>query len=155
MEPDRQTSWPATPDDGAELGTSVCISGDLAVAGAPNDNDSAGDDISFSGSAYPLSKRRQWRLGHRNQALRASDAEVSARFGTSVCISNGQALVGAPDHDGQGTTGGAIYFFDVGNNLLAAVAETKKLTASDGMVFDAFGGAVGISGDVLLCRSAC
>ena len=74
--------------------------------------------------------------------LTASDGAENDRFGVSVAISGGRAIVGCPGHDDDGPSSGSAYLFDVttGQELL-------KLTASDGAENDQFGARVAISGD--------
>jgi len=120
--------------DGAHsdyFGTSVALSGDVALVGAPGDARSV-YVYRFDGA--------QW---VEEQKLVASDAAEGDRFGTSVALSGAVALVGAP---GAGVSGSAyVYRFDG-----VQWVEEQKLVASDGAAGDAFGGSVALSGAVAL-----
>ena len=120
--------------DGAHsdyFGTSVALSGDVALVGAPGDARSV-YVYRFDGA--------QW---VEEQTLVASDGAEGDRFGTSVALSGAVALVGAP---GAGVSGSAyVYRFDG-----VQWVEEQKLVASDGAAGDAFGGSVALSGAVAL-----
>ncbi len=78
-----------TADDAAEgdlFGTSAAISGDVAIIGAPGDDD-AGET---SGSAYLFDVG----TGEQLHKLTATDAAAYDFFGLSVAISGGIAIVG-------------------------------------------------------------
>ena len=78
--------------------------------------------------------------------LTASDAGLSAGFGTSVAMSGGRVLVGAPGDSPPdvGQNAGAAYIFEYDGTDWV---ETTKLTASDAAGQAAFGGAVDLDGD--------
>jgi nucleoside-specific outer membrane channel protein Tsx len=131
-----------TASDGAPgdiFGTSVAISGDLALIGAEFDDDN-GD---ASGSAYVFDRSTGW---GEVAKLEASDGAPGDNFGTSVAISGDLALVGAHHHDDNGDDSGSAYVFD----RSAGWSEVAQLTASDGTAEDFFGTSVAISGDLAL-----
>ena len=72
--------------------------------------------------------------------LTASDAELGARFGSSVDISGNTAVIAARKDDHAGKEAGAAYLFDISTGK-----ELFKLTASDAAELDAFGWSVAIS----------
>ncbi len=124
------------PSDGAagdRFGTSVAISGDTALVGAWDDDDSGTN----SGSAYLFDTT----TGQQIAKLLPSDGAAGDRFGTSVAISGDTALVGAWDDDDSGTNSGSAYLFDTTTGQQMA-----KLLPSDGAAHDYFGGSVAISG---------
>lgn len=123
---------------GDDFGTSVSISGEVAIVGAP-DNDAAGSN---AGSAYIFRfSGADW---VEQAMLNASDAAAEDLFGESVSISGEAAIVGARLDDDAGTSSGSAYIFRFnGVNWV----EEAKLTASDGAAFDAFGDHVAIDGD--------
>jgi len=126
-----------TASDGAEddaFGSSVGISGDLAIVGAKGKDD-AGQS---SGAAYVFDAA----TGGQCLKLVASDAQRWASLGFSVAISDGRAIVGAPGASMAGSLSGAAYVFDVTTGR-----ELFKLVASDGAAGDLFGYSVSISGD--------
>ena len=93
---------------GDELGRSVSISGDRAIAGAYGD-----DDLGLnSGSAYIL-VRDGVGVWAEQQKLKASDATAGDNFGWSVFVSGSLAAAGAPGADGHNgvAMAGAVYPF--------------------------------------------
>ncbi|NQU24571.1 MAG: FG-GAP repeat protein, partial [Candidatus Nealsonbacteria bacterium] len=96
------------------FGSSVAISGNIAIVGAYADDDGGTD----SGSAYLFDVA----TGDELYKLTASDARSGDRFGLSVAISGDKAIVGTS----ASGTDGAAYLFDV-----ATGNELDKLTASD------------------------
>ncbi|MEE9129335.1 MAG: FG-GAP repeat protein, partial [Phycisphaerales bacterium] len=127
------------------FGTSVSISGDVAVIGAVFDDDNGAQ----SGSAYVFrydSKSKSWL---EEQKLLASDGAGGDFFGTAVAIFGEVALVGADGHDDGAESTGAVYVFRYDAQTSRWVEE-QKLLASDGTELDRFGDSVSISGDVAL-----
>ena len=131
-----------TPSDAAandQFGTSVAISRNLAIVGAPGDR----DDGSDSGSTYVFDGSTGW---SQIAKLTASDAAAVDRFGTSVAIDGDLAIVGAPLHDDRGPDSGSAYLFD-GSTGWSQVAE---LTASDGAALDRFGYSLATGDDLAI-----
>jgi hypothetical protein len=88
------------------FGTSVSISGDYAIVGAPFDDDNGND----SGSAYIF--QRDGSTWNRMAKLVAPDAAAGDLFGYSVAISGDDAVVGAPrDDNDDGDDIGSMYIF--------------------------------------------
>ena len=132
------------PVDGAAgdlFGESVSISGDVAIVGAPLDDDN-GDR---SGSAYIY--RFDGTTWSQEQKLLASDGAERDFFGISVSISGDVAVVGALDDDDNGTDSGSAYVFRFDGTTWT---HEQKLLASDGAAEDFFGDSVSISGDVAI-----
>jgi hypothetical protein len=120
------------------FGSSVSISGDLAIVGAYGDDDKG----SYSGSAYIfLRSGTSW---SQQAKLTASDGNAGDRFGNSVSISGDYAIVGAYGDDVNGTDSGSAYIFLRSGT---SWSEQQKLTAPDGNAYDWFGWSVSISGD--------
>jgi hypothetical protein len=115
------------------FGTSVAISGGTAIVGARYD----GDNGSNSGSAYLFDTT----TGNQIAKLLPSDGAADDRFGTSVAISGGTAIVGAVWDAPAGSQSGSAYLFDTTTGTQIA-----KLLASDGAAGDKFGNSVAISG---------
>ena len=109
------------PAAGDFFGFSVSISGDLAIVGAPFDDD-AGNQ---SGSAYVF--RRTGTSWSQEAKLTATEAAADDQFGVSVSISGDLAVVGAFGDDDAGSTSGAAYIF---RRTGTSWAEEAKLTAS-------------------------
>lgn len=98
-------------EDNSRFGTSVAISGDFAVVGAPFDDTAAGAD---AGAAYVF--RRSGTNWAQEAMLTGADTASGDQFGTSVDIfSSGigtHLVVGAPfDDNTNGTDAGAAYVF--------------------------------------------
>ena len=75
--------------------------------------------------------------------LLAGDGAAEDRFGFSVSISGGTAIVGAYRDDDNGMNSGSAYIFEDNGSSWTQVA---KLTAGDGAAGDYFGDSVSISG---------
>jgi outer membrane protein assembly factor BamB len=116
------------------FGTSVAVSGQLALVGAPG----AGNRGLSSGSAYLFDVTTGQQLAN----FTSSEAAPQHQFGSSVALSGHRAIVGAY---GDTTAGaGAAYVFDV-----ATGQELFKIVVDDAHI----GNAVAISGDVAIVGS--
>jgi len=140
------TAVPApTQDD--QFCTSVSISGDTTIVGAPFDDDVA----SATGSAYVFD-RNQGGANNWGQVIKltASDAAGGDFFGTSVSISGDTTIVGAYRDDDTASDSGSAYEFgrDVGG--ADNWGQVKKLTASDAAASDSFSFSVSISGNTAI-----
>jgi MYXO-CTERM domain-containing protein len=80
--------------------------------------------------------------------LAASDGQQGDSFGTSVALSGGTVIVGAPSHavGNNGWQGAAYVFVQSGTSW----TQQAELTASDGAGFDQFGCSVGVSGSTAI-----
>ena len=129
------------PQAGDWFGRSVAVSEGVAVVGADGE-DSGGTD---AGVAYVFeSSGGVW---IEVAKLTASDAQADDRFGSSVAVSGGVAVVGANLEDSGGSNAGAAYVYEHSGG---AWTEVAKLTASDAEANDKFGYSVAVSGDVAL-----
>ncbi len=127
---------------GDGFGFSVSISGNVALIGAPGDD----DDGFASGSVYVFRfdpKTSQW---IETQKLTASDAMTSDSFGGSVALAGDLAVIGTPGQDGVEEETGAAYIFRFDSDT-ATWIEQAKVFASDGTVLDRFGWSVAVSPD--------
>ncbi|NOT02699.1 MAG: hypothetical protein HOP29_19005, partial [Phycisphaerales bacterium] len=129
---------------GDEFGFSVSISGDAAIVGAPFND---GVDAS-SGAAYVF--RRTAGAWAEEQKLTAFDAAGLDQFGRAVGVAGDLAVAGAfrDDDDGESSGSAYVYRFDAGT-----WADEDKLTATDAMAGDRFGGAVSVNADRILVGS--
>jgi hypothetical protein len=120
------------------FGSSVAISGDYAIVGAPRNDDNGTN----SGSAYVFT--RTGSTWTQQGKLTASDAALGDQFGFRVSISGDYAIIGASGNDDNGTDSGSAYVFArTGSTWI----QQSKLTASDAASLDRFGNSVAISGD--------
>ncbi|HEX5084833.1 MAG TPA: hypothetical protein VFY40_22545 [Blastocatellia bacterium] len=130
---------------GDNFGILVSIYEDTLVVGAPN---SAIGVNRFRGAAY-IFERDRGGLNNWGEVkkLTASDGAESDSFGT-VAIYADTVIVGAYLHDvGNNFNQGSAYIFERNQGGPDNWGEVKKLTASDGVEFDAFGMAVAIYKD--------
>ena len=122
------------------LGWSVAISGDVAVAGAYGD-DTWGDN---GGAAYIYS--RSGTLWSSQAKLTADDGAAGDQFGHAVSASGETVVVGAFKDDDRGGSSGSAYVFVRSGTLWSQQA---KLTAADGSASDYFGYSLSINGDAV------
>jgi surface protein len=118
LAPDRRFRWSTehaklTASDAANsdrFGTTVSISGDTIVVGAPYDDDDSQYSQYDRGSAYVFKLAAgAWT---QTAKLTANDAANNDRFGTTVSISSDAIVIGAPydDDDSQSDRGSAYVF---------------------------------------------
>ena len=136
----------------AEFGYSVAVVGDIAVVGAPGDDENSGAVLVFTRDSS----------GDWSQAakLKASDAAADDEFGSSVAFDGDTIVLGAPfdDDDDNGDNSGSAYVFTKSSGVWGNAPpsgdhriETAKLTASDGAADDEFGwNAVAVDGDTIV-----
>ena len=127
------------------FGSSVSISGDYAIVGAPNDDEAS---VINSGCAY-IFKREAGSWVQKDKLL-APDRSNNDLFGFAVSISGDYAIVGKPFDDHTGTNYGSAYIYHrVGENWIQAakLVALAGENASDGGPNDYFGNAVAIHGD--------
>ncbi len=121
------------------FGRSVAVVGETVFVGAPGDEGASGSVFvyTFDGATWVL-----------QQVLHPSDADqgLGRRFGASVAINGGAALIGATSDNELGMSfGGAVYVFRFdGANWI----EEQKLLPSIGQTDDRFGTSVSLSTDV-------
>jgi hypothetical protein len=124
-----------------QTGESVAIDGDVAVLGAPFD-----DDLGhWSGSAYVYEQHGdEWVLSAK---LHASDADIDDRFGFAVDVDQGVVVVGTRYNQDQGYGTGSAYVFE---RVRGVWTETAKLLASDAQLDQFFGQSVAVAGNVIV-----
>jgi len=126
-----------------QFGTSVSISGDVAIIGAYY---ASPGGTSNAGKAYIF--RYNGTSWIQEAILTASDKAVGDWFGGSVSISGNIAIVGANRADPDGTEdAGKVYIFRYNGT---SWVQEAILTASDKAANDQFGWSVSISGDVAI-----
>ena len=142
-----------TASDGAAhdmFGWAVAIQGNTVVVGAPG-HDIGGNN--GQGAAYVFLKRgNAWANMTQLAKLTASDGTSDDWFGSSVAISNGTIAIGAESaQSGNGSVrSGAAYIYVKPGSGWMNMPETAKLTPTDGIDMDRFGGSIAISGDTVV-----
>jgi uncharacterized protein (TIGR03437 family) len=120
------------------FGSSVSVSGDTAVIGAPGESFASQYN---RGAAYVFV--RGGGAWSQRQKLTATDGAAGDEFGSSVSVSGSTAVIGAGGrNNGQGA---AYVFFQSGG--VWSQWSWPELTASDGGANDHFGYSVSVSGD--------
>lgn len=135
---------------GDAFGSSISISGNYAVVGAPSErHDVSGlNELEEAGSAYiyELNGSGDWL---QKQKIVASERGISHNFGQSVSISGDYIVIGAPfgNTDASGanpiSNAGTAYVFK--RNGSGTWVQHQKLVASDREGGDYFGSAVAIN----------
>ena len=136
------TLFPSSGTFWDEFGSSVSISGNTALIGAPgSDNNGI-----KTGAAYVFVRGAggTWSQQARLSALDGADAD---RFGGSVSLSGDTAVIGAAQDDDAGSESGSAYVFvrDATGNW----TQQTKLTAFDAAASDYYGSSISLSGDLL------
>ena len=120
-----------TANDGGtsdKFGTSVAISGDSIIIGAPSDTPNGTD----SGSAYVFTRTGEtWT---EQTKLTGTDQSVNSMFGWSVAIEDDTAAAGASNDEASSARTGGVW------------EQQARLTASDAASEHTFGRSVALSG---------
>lgn len=133
---------------GDEFGTSVAIVGETALVGAPGKDNGQDNE---RGAAYIFVRSgdvwsQQARLEPHDPPAQPNSS--SDRYGYSVAMSGGIAVVGAPmDIIGPHAEQGSAYVFVVKNGVWSQQA---RLIAVDGQEYDHFGMAVAVDGETVV-----
>ena len=133
-----------TADDGAggdEFGHSVALDAGVAVIGA------WGGGGGNSGTAYVFEQQADGTWSQTTK-LTADDGASDDRFGWSVALDGGVAVIGAYYDDDNGTISGSAYVFEQQGD--GTWSQTTKLTANDGASSDWFGWSVALDADVVV-----
>jgi hypothetical protein len=120
---------------GDQAGISVAIDKNRIVVGAPFDDDRGAS----SGAVYFFDARSRSQIAKVSPA----DGEAAHFFGVAVDVSNGVAVIGAPNHSGAGQFAGAAYLYNVNT-----AQEMFQLRAHDADPLDFFGTTVAIDGGI-------
>ncbi len=120
------------------FGTSVALSDDTAIVGAPH-NAAVGAAYVFTRSAGVWTQQQQ---------LRSSDFAGDDYFGGRVAVSGDTAVVSSLlDDNGGGTDAGSAYVFIRSGGVWT---EQQKFMASDAAANDSFGISIGLSGGTVI-----
>ncbi len=138
-----------TASDGAPgdaLGSSVAISGDTIVAGAPDKTVGGNAD---QGALYVFVKPSGgWAGATQTAELTAADGAAADLFGRSVAIAGNTIVAGSDPHPVAGVqAAGAVYVFQQPAGGWASGTQTAELTASGGAPNVHLGSQVAISAD--------
>jgi len=121
------------------FGSSVSISGDVAIIGADGDSDNG----LYAGAAYVFrNNSTNW---IEEQKLYASDGDEGDKLGHSIGSEDDIAIIGAHHDDDNGYRSGSAYIYRYNGETWI---EEAKLLASDGAEEDAFGNSISISNDL-------
>jgi hypothetical protein len=134
---------------GDHLGSSVAVSGNTIVAGAPSDFVNGNGN---QGSVYIFQKSGAgWASGTERAKVTASDGGPGDQLGFSVGVAGNLVVAGAPfdSVNGNGNQG-SVYVFQKPGSGWASGTERAKLTASDGGPGDQLGYSVAASGNLVV-----
>jgi hypothetical protein len=109
------------------FGSSVAVSGDIAVVGALGED--AGVDDEGAGYVFGRNSGGADNWG-QVEKLTASDAQVDDEFGVDVAVSGDIAVVGAEGEDAGGSNAGAAYVFQ--SPSVGGIAELPALAGISG-----------------------
>jgi hypothetical protein len=155
----------SNPDQSDQFGSSVAISGSVAVIGAHQEQGSsagvngnqADNNAPFAGAAYVF--RRTGSVWAFSDYLKASNTGLGDNFGFSVAVDGNFIAIGAPGEDSNATgingnqinnisgESGAVYVFARSGATWVQHAYIKASNTGD---FDRFGASVAIEGDTLV-----
>jgi hypothetical protein len=135
------------------FGTSVAISGDTIVVGAPGPSLEAGVPAPAQRDAYVFVKpRRGWAGAHTQTAILTTTSRVAGSyFGYAAAVSGNTVVVSAPSrpvgsHVNQGQ---AFVFVRPSSGWSGTRVQTATLASSDGAANDVFGWSVAASGNTI------
>ncbi|NRA74666.1 MAG: HYR domain-containing protein, partial [Planctomycetes bacterium] len=134
------------PEDGADFGMSLSLSGDQLIVGAPGR--SGGPSEGDTGAVYIY--RHDGTSWNFEQKIEASNGEANAEFGISVGISDDRAVIGAWAALSNSNDGAAYIFSFDGNTW----TEDQIIASNDPDAAKRFGGTVAIDGDYIAVGDA-
>jgi hypothetical protein len=126
--------------ESAEIGSSIAVSGNTALVGAPA--------LSGDGSTYIFEKPASgWANMTETATLLPGDSAQTSYFGNAVGLSGKIAIVGAQRRSiGVMTVEGGIYVFQEPNGGWKNLSSATVLTGSDARYYSFFGQSVAIDG---------
>ncbi len=125
----------------SNFGNSVSMSGDLIAVGAYQETTTQ----AYAGSAYVFNRNSDTSVVQVAKVM-ASDAEVSAYFGSSISVSGNYMVVGSERENLGLEDVGSAYTYKI-DLATSSVTLIEKLTASDGDSQDYYGNCVAIDGN--------
>lgn len=126
---------------GDHFGASLAARGKYLLVGAPN-NDEANEN---AGAAYLFDTE----TGEQIAKFLPVEKDRAGSFGTSVALSDTNALVGMPASNEHGGNSGAAYLYSLASRDLTSI-----LLAPDGQAGDRFGDAVALNSKYALIGSS-
>ena len=134
-------------EDGGQFGSSISISGDTIIIGAPFEN----IEGNGRGAVYVFDRNHggEGNWGEVTKLI-ASDPEDYDWFGKAVAIDGNTIVVGAYGEDGSGHDFGAAYIYEYNHSGDSKWNFIKKITASDQDNEDIFGLSVAIDGELII-----
>ncbi|MFK7955051.1 MAG: hypothetical protein AB8B96_03070 [Lysobacterales bacterium] len=127
---------------GVEFGHSVAVQGQRILIGAPGDIDA---NSAASGAVYLFSRASDAEDFALSDRVEVEGLTPNARFGASVALRNGIAVVGAPQDipgTGSNVTSGSYSTFDINAGMLQGIFRGGSSSAMAG---DRFGESVAVS----------
>ena len=145
------------PETGGHFGESIDSSGHLVIVGAPSNDTVDSGPIYDAGAAYIYRCEESGTYTCvKIASLQAPDPQVGDKFGMSVGISGGTAIVSAPENGAAGDQNsnvGAVYVFERNQGGLDAWGLVSILRSSDRAPKDSFGNSIGIDGDWIVASA--
>jgi hypothetical protein len=132
-------------DRTGSFGESVALDGDIAIIGAPEDDDLG----SRSGSAYVFARNASGAWTQVTK-LTAADGDASDLFGASVAMSGDTVIISARLDDQRNLNAGAAYVFERDRTDPIVWRQVQKLMAADGADGDQLGLSVAIDRDTVV-----
>ncbi len=144
---------PVPPQSDINFARTLAASGDVLVAGAP---DQTGNQGPAQGAIYLLARNQGGADAWGQQAvLTAPDGMANDHFGAAIAINTDTLVVGAPQVTIDGKTNqGAVYIFARQPGNPDQWIFLQKLGAPDGVAGDFFGQALGLAGNELVIGAA-
>ncbi len=127
-------SLPVDGEPSNHFGSSVAISGDLAIVGVPDDDEYG----PHSGSVYLI----EVSTGRQIFKLNVTDQSAYDYFGSAVAIDGSIAVIGAPFHRNRKNSTGAAYVIDLTTSQLISILRPVNGNDNGG-----FGSSVAIHGN--------
>lgn len=133
----------------AYFGSSVAISGNTIVVGAPG---ATVEGNTGEGSGYVfVEPTGGWKNMTQTAELGASDGAAGDNFGQAIAIDSNTVVVGAPYATiGSNYQQGAAYIFTKPGNGWTNLTQTAKFAVSTGAAGDIFGASVTVSGKLVV-----
>jgi len=145
--PELAKFMPAVGHRKGKFGESVSLQDGIALMGAPGMNVGGTEaGVAYLFDADPSSPT----FGDKLIRLEPATGANERRFGSSVSLDGGLALIGAPGDDGLGNEAGAAYLFDADPTSPTFGAQLKKLKSLDASADDLLGSDVSLHGGLAL-----